>query len=62
MATSKEEILKMVKKMSDEVSIDEVMEDLYFRKKVDSGLEQLDEDEGISHNEAKKRHSKWLDE
>ena len=61
MATTKQEILKMVKKMPEEASVDDVMEELYFRKKVDTGLEQLDQGEGIAHEEVKKRHSQWLD-
>jgi predicted CopG family antitoxin len=61
MATTKEEIMNLVKKMPEEVSVDDVMEELYFRKKVDVGLEQLDQGEGIAHEDVKKRHSKWLD-
>lgn len=62
MATGKKEILKMVENMPDSASIDDVMEELYFRKKVDHGLEQLDEGEGIPHEDVKGQHAQWLDE
>jgi hypothetical protein len=44
---------------SDHASPEDVLE-REFRQKVDEGLRQLDADEGIEHDEAKRRLGKWL--
>jgi len=60
MAKAKEEVIKMIQKMPEETSVDDIMEELYFRKKVGTGIEELDRGKGISHKEAKKHLKKWL--
>jgi hypothetical protein len=56
----KEDVIAMIQKMPDNVSIIDIMTELYFRQKVDEGLAQLDEGKGISHDEVKERIKKWL--
>ena len=60
MAKVKEEVIKMIQKMPEKISIDDIMEELYFRKKVDVGIKELDNGKGISHKEAMKHLKKWL--
>ncbi|MCK4245162.1 MAG: hypothetical protein KAX20_06005 [Candidatus Omnitrophica bacterium] len=60
MAKVKEEVIKMIQKMPEKISIDDIMEELYFRKKVEAGIKELDKGKGISHKEAKKHLKKWL--
>jgi predicted transcriptional regulator len=60
MPSVKEEVIKMIKELPDEVSVDDIMAELYFRLQVDVGLEELDEGKGIPHEEVEKRMSKWL--
>jgi len=50
----------MIQKMPEETSVDDIMEELYFRKKVGTGIEELDRGKSISHKEAKKHLKKWL--
>jgi predicted transcriptional regulator len=50
----------MIQQMPDNVSIVDIMAELYFRQKVNEGLAQLDEGKGISHEEVKERIKKWL--
>jgi len=50
----------MIQSLPDEVTVDEVMEELYFKLKVDKGLRELDEGKGIPHEEVEKRLSPWL--
>lgn len=54
MAT-KEKVIKMIKELPDDITISDIMAELYFRQNVDEGLKELDEGKGISHEEAKKR-------
>ena len=58
--TTKEAILEMIRKLPDNVTVEEVMAELYFRQKVDQGLRELDEGKGIPHAQARDRLGKWL--
>ena len=60
MQTIKHEVVRMVNKLPDEVGYDEIMAEIYFRQKVDKSLKQIEEGKVISHEEAKKRISKWI--
>ena len=58
MTVVKQEIIKMIQNLPDDVSIDDIMSELYFRLQVDAGLKELDEGKGIPHKDAVKRMSK----
>lgn len=60
MAGVKEQVIRMVRSLPDDVSLDDVMAELYFKLKVDAGLKELDEGKGVPHEEVEKRMSKWL--
>ena len=60
MSSTKDRVLEMIRRLPDDVTIDDIMAELYFRQKVDQGLRQLDAGEGIDHAEAKKRLDRWL--
>ena len=59
-ANVKEAVLEMVGKMPNDATIDDIMEELYVRQKIEIGLRQLDAGQGVSHEEAKARLAKWL--
>ena len=58
--TTKEKVIKMIKVLPDDITISDIMAELYFRQNVNDGLKELDEGKGISHEEAKKRLDRWL--
>ena len=60
MATVKEEIVHMIQGMPKDVSVEDIMAELYFRYQVDEGLKQLDKGKGIPHENVEKRMEKWL--
>ncbi|HBR21927.1 MAG TPA: hypothetical protein DD713_05070 [Nitrospiraceae bacterium] len=60
MAAVKQQVIKMIQSLSEEISIDDIMAELYFKLQVDAGLKELDEGKGIPHEEVEKRMSKWL--
>lgn len=60
MATVKEEIVHMIQSMPKDVSVEDIMAELYFRYQVDEGLKQLDKGKGIPHENVEKRMEKWL--
>jgi len=46
--------------MPDDVSIDDIMEELYFKLQVNRGLQELDDGKGIPHEDVEKKAQKWL--
>ena len=60
MAEIKQQVIQIIQSLPDDVTLDDIMAELYFKLQVDAGLKELDEDEGIPHEEVEKRMSKWL--
>jgi hypothetical protein len=60
MSKIKEEVIEMINNLPDEVGYDEIMAEIYFRQKVDRSMMQTEEGKVISHEETKKRMSKWI--
>jgi len=58
--TTKQAVIEMIERLPDDASVEDIMAELYFRRKVDEGLRQLDAGEGVDHKEAKRRLGKWL--
>lgn len=56
----KEQVIDLVRNLPDEVTVDDIMAELYFKIQVDKGLEELDEGKGIPHEEVERRLSRWL--
>lgn len=56
----KKEVIEVIKKMPNSISVDDVIDELYFKQKVDKRLAELDRGRSIPHEEAKKRMKKWL--
>lgn len=61
MATPKEEAIDLIQRLPDDFSLDDIMYELYFKKKVGRGLRELEEGKVIDHSEVKRRLSAWLD-
>lgn len=51
----KEEAKKLIEKMPDTATWDDIMYELYVKKKIASGLKAADEGRVVSHEEVKKR-------
>ncbi|MCR4321460.1 MAG: hypothetical protein NUV74_14125 [Candidatus Brocadiaceae bacterium] len=60
MAEIKQQVIQIIQSLPDDVTLDDIMAELYFKLQVDAGLKELDEGEGIPHKEVEKRMSKWL--
>ena len=58
--SAKEEIIKIIKEMPENATIEEIMYRIYARAQIEAGLKELDEGKGIPHKEAMERISKWL--
>ena len=60
MTVIKENVIQMIQSMPEDISLEDIMAELYFRCQVDEGLRQLDEGKGFPHEEVEKRLGKWL--
>ncbi len=62
MTTPKEEIRRLLDKLPDDVSFEDVQYHIYVQQAVERGLEAVDRGEVISQEEVERRMSKWLTE
>jgi hypothetical protein len=58
--TTKEAIIELIQRLPDDVSLDDVMHELYVRRSIEEGIRQLDQGQGIPHEKVKERLAKWL--
>ena len=61
LTTIKAKMEQLIHNLPEKASIEEAMEKLYLLYKIEKGIQQADAGQTISHEEAKKRLSKWLD-
>ncbi|MEX0718984.1 MAG: hypothetical protein WD066_20485 [Planctomycetaceae bacterium] len=59
--STKEAVMELIQRLPDDVTVDEIMEELYARRKIVEGLRQLDAGQGIPHEEVKARLARWFD-
>ena len=55
MNLAKEEAIKLIEKTPDAATWDDIMSELYVKKKISDGLKAADEGRVVSHEEVKKR-------
>lgn len=60
MATEKENVIEMIKKLPNNVSMEEIIEAIYVRQKIKRGIKDSEEGRVFTHEEAKERLEKWL--
>lgn len=60
MATEKENIINMIKDLPDDVSMEDIIEAIYVRQKIEKGLKDSEEGKIYTHEEAKELLKKWL--
>ncbi len=60
MQTIKNRIIKIIEKLPNDAEYNDIFEAIYLQQKIEIGLEQSRNNEGVSHEEVKKRFEKWL--
>lgn len=58
--TIKEKVIKVVRALPNNASIEDAMERLLFLAKIEKGLDQADSGQTIPHSRVKEKMSKWL--
>ncbi len=62
MNTVKEEIKTLLERLPDDCTIEDIQYHLYVLGKIQKGIERAEKEGTISHEQAKKRLSKWITE
>ena len=57
----KKEVIKLIQSLPDDININDIMDELYFKLQVDSGLKELEEGKWISQEDVEQKlKEKWL--
>jgi predicted transcriptional regulator len=60
LVTAKQKVMKAVRDLPDDASIEDAMQQLLFLAKIDRGLQQADAGQTIPHAQVKEKMAKWL--
>ncbi len=58
--STKEEVIKMIEDLPNNTTLDEIIEQLSVKAKIEKGIEQMNNGEFYSHEEVKEKFAKWL--
>ena len=58
--TTKESVLQAIRELPDDASLEEILDAVLVRLKVERGRRQIHEGRGIAHEEVRERLAKWL--
>lgn len=59
--TAKDEVRELLENLPDGASLEDIQYHLYVRQKIQRGLEAADQGRTITHEEAARRMSRWLE-
>ena len=59
MSREKNEVLELIRRLPDDVTTADIMEELYFKQQVDKGLQDVAEGRVLTHEDLKKRIAEW---
>ena len=62
MGTPKEELRRLLEKLPDDVSYEDIQYHIYVQQSVERGLEAVENGEVVSQEEVERRMAKWLGE
>jgi len=60
MKSAKEEVRKILEKVPDEASLEDIQYQIYVRQRIDRGLDDVKQGKTISQQEMEARMSRWL--
>jgi len=60
MATAKEQVRKILDRLPDDASYEDIQYHIYVREKVERGLRDAEEGRVLTEEEVERRMSKWL--
>ncbi|MBX3295906.1 MAG: hypothetical protein KF762_09360 [Acidobacteria bacterium] len=61
MSAIKDEVSSLLERLPDNTTIEDIQYHLYVMEKVRNGLESIERDGGLTHEQVEERLAKWLD-
>jgi predicted transcriptional regulator len=61
MRTTKDEVRKLLDKLSDDAPFEEIQYHIYVRQKIERGLQDIEEGRVLDQDEVERRMTRWLD-
>ncbi len=61
MNTAKDEVRKLLDRLPDEASLEDIQYEVYVLDDIRRGTEEIDRGDAVEHEEVKRRLAKWLD-
>jgi len=58
--TTKQKAAEIISRLPEEVTVAEIISQLYVQLKIETGIDQLNAAQGLEHPKAKERLKKWL--
>lgn len=58
--TTKQKAAEIISRLPEEVTVAEIISQLYVQLKIETGINQLNAGQGLEHPKAKERLKKWL--
>jgi hypothetical protein len=59
MNKDKNDVMDLIRRLPDDVTTADIMDELYFKQQVDQGLRDLAEGSVLTHQELRERLAKW---
>ena len=59
MSKDKNDVMDLIRRLPDDVTTADIMDELYFKQQVDQGLRDLAEGSVHTHQELRERLAKW---
>ena len=60
MSTAKEEVRRILDRIPDDASFEDIQYHIYVREKIERGLKDIKEDKVLNQEDVEHRMSKWL--
>lgn len=57
---AKEEVIKIIEDLPNNTTLEEIIEQLSVKAKIEKGMSQLNNGEFYSHDQVKEKFAKWL--
>ncbi|WP_404447756.1 hypothetical protein LG307_02670 [Sutcliffiella horikoshii] len=58
--STREDVIRIIKELPETATTEDIMRKLYDRLKIEKGINELDRENSVSHQQVKETMSKWL--
>jgi predicted transcriptional regulator len=59
--STRDSVIEMIRRLPEDATVDDIMYELYVRKKITASLEELDKGKSVPHEEVQKEFARWLE-